>query len=98
MWKAGRAIFQTRRQPFWTGDYLFNVAGIITPASSTKPIWSKLDRHLTVNAKGTMDGTKLAAELMIEQKHGHIINVSSLAGIAPYPASACTPRPKPLCA
>ena len=79
------ALFQTALNTFGRVDYLFNVAGIITPGYIHETDVSQIDRHLNVNAKGTMIGCKLAAELMIEQKQGHIINVSSLAGIAPVP-------------
>ena len=79
------ALFQTALNTFGRVDYLFNVAGIITPGYIHETDVAQIDRHLNVNAKGTMIGCKLAAELMIEQKQGHIINVSSLAGIAPVP-------------
>ncbi len=79
------ALFQTALNTFGRVDYLFNVAGIITPGFIHETDVAQIDRHLNVNARGTMIGSKLAAELMIEQKQGHIINVSSLAGIAPVP-------------
>ncbi|MEH0153791.1 SDR family oxidoreductase [Limibacter armeniacum] len=64
-------------------DYLFNIAGIITPGWIEDTPLSQIDKHMDTNAKGLIYGTKLAAEVMVLQKSGHIINVSSLAGIAP---------------
>lgn len=78
-------IFQTAINTYGQVDYLFNIAGVITPGFIHETDVDLIDHHLAVNAKGTMVGTKLAAELMREQGHGHIINVSSLAGIAPVP-------------
>lgn len=79
------ALFQTALNRYNRVDYLFNIAGIITPGYIHETDVEQIDRHLNINTKGTMIGTKLAAELMVEQKQGHIINVASLAGIAPVP-------------
>lgn len=79
------AIFQTAINAYQRVDYLFNIAGILIPGFIHETEVELIDRHLDVNAKGMMIGTKLAAELMVEQGHGHIINVASLAAIAPVP-------------
>lgn len=78
-------FFQTAINAYGQVDYLFNIAGIIAPGFIHETEVDLIDHHLAVNAKGTMVGTKLAAELMREQGYGHIINVSSLAGISPVP-------------
>jgi len=41
------------------------------------------DRILNVNLKGVIYGTQEAYQQMVAQKHGHIVNVSSLAGLIP---------------
>lgn len=79
------SLFQSALNTFNQVDYLFNIAGILSPGFIYETDVEMIDRHLDVNAKGMMIGTKLAAELMIEQGHGHIINVASLAAIAPVP-------------
>ena len=42
-----------------------------------------IDYQIDVNTKGVLYGSKFAAELMIRQGAGHIINFSSLPGFAP---------------
>jgi NADP-dependent 3-hydroxy acid dehydrogenase YdfG len=69
-------------------DVLMNVAGVIRPgwihAFSADDVHLQLD----VNTKGLIFGTQAAARVMLEQGHGHIINIASLAGIAPVPGLA----------
>jgi len=78
-----RAFLQTALDHYGRIDYLFNIAGIISPGYVHETDIELIDRHLDVNAKGVMYGTRLAAEQMVEQGSGHIINIASLAGIAP---------------
>ena len=44
--------------------------------------------QLDVNSKGVIFGTQAAVRVMLEQGHGHIINIASLAGVAPVPGLA----------
>lgn len=64
-------------------DYLFNIAGIVIPGFVHELNLTDLDKQIDVNAKGNMYGAKLCAEQMVQQGHGHIINMVSLAGINP---------------
>jgi 3-oxoacyl-[acyl-carrier protein] reductase len=64
-------------------EVLMNVAGVIKPGYIHETDWSSIDFHIDINLKGTIIGTKLAAEQMVKQGHGHIINIASLAGISP---------------
>ena len=66
-------------------DLICNIAGIIEPAWVEDASIDSIDRHIDVNVKGVLYGTKLAAEQMVRQGHGHIINIASLAGIAITP-------------
>jgi NAD(P)-dependent dehydrogenase (short-subunit alcohol dehydrogenase family) len=65
-----------------------NNAGVLV----TGPAWEATDdaRRLMfeVNALGTMHGTFAALELMRPAGRGHIVNVASLAGLAPVPGEA----------
>lgn len=69
-------------------DVLMNVAGVIRPgyihAFSAEDVHLQLD----VNSKGVIFGTQAAARVMLEQGYGHIINIASLAGVAPVPGLA----------
>jgi 3-oxoacyl-[acyl-carrier protein] reductase len=61
-------------------DILFNCAGI----TSTKGIYETdqelWDKIMAVNARGAFYASRLAVKMMIEQGHGKIVNVSSIAG------------------
>ncbi len=69
-------------------DVLLNVAGFMRsePIASCPP--ESVDLHFDINAKGTVHGTRAVANTMIRQGSGHIINLSSLMGIAPLPGFA----------
>jgi 3-oxoacyl-[acyl-carrier protein] reductase len=69
-------------------DYLFNVAGYLLPGYVHELSHEQIDRHIDVNVKGVLYGSRVVAEIMIKQGYGHIINVSSLAGIAAIPGLA----------
>lgn len=69
-------------------DRLFNVAGIVQPAWVQQSDGETLLRQLDVNARGTILGSLAAAKAMAPRKSGHIVNVCSLAGLAPVPGIA----------
>ncbi len=69
-------------------DVLMNVAGVIRPgwvhAFSADDVHLQLD----INTKGVIFGTQAATRVMLDQGHGRIINIASLAGVAPVPGLA----------
>jgi 3-oxoacyl-[acyl-carrier protein] reductase len=66
-------------------DVLINCAGIIIPDSLIQQALDKVEKQLDVNLLGPIIGSKVFLPLFKEQKKGHIINISSLAGIVPLP-------------
>lgn len=66
-------------------DILLNIAGIIEPGYIYDTTIKSIDQQIDINLKGTIYGAHFIAQKMMEQKSGHIINVSSMAGIAPIP-------------
>jgi 3-oxoacyl-[acyl-carrier protein] reductase len=64
-------------------SHLINCAGVIRPGFLTKYAVSDIDYHLDINVKGTILGTTIIGREMKFQEFGHVINVSSLAGLAP---------------
>jgi len=66
-------------------DIVLNVAGYLKPGFIHKTDFEEIDRHLNINVKGVILGSKLAAQTMVEQGHGHIINIASMAALAPVP-------------
>ena len=69
-------------------DVLLNVAGVVLPRLVHQADSQAIDLHLDINAKGTMLGTAMASAQMCRQGFGHIVNIASMAGIAPVPGIA----------
>ncbi len=61
-------------------DVLINNAGIMPLATMSKCRMDDWDAMIDVNVKGLLYGVGYALPIMLEQKTGHIINVSSIAG------------------
>jgi len=68
-------------------DVLFNVAGFLKPGRLPDLAVEDVSRHLDANAKGAILGTRAAARMMIG-RGGHIVNVASMAALAPIPGLA----------
>ncbi len=66
-------------------DVALNVAGYIRPARAAEVTVEDVDRHFDVNVKGVIFGTRAAARRMVENRSGHIVNIASLASLAPIP-------------
>ncbi len=72
-------------EKFFHIDFLLNIAGIIEPGFIYETSLDKIDRQIEINLKGTIYGVRFVAPQMIKKKQGHIINISSMAGLAPIP-------------
>src|SRR5438270_2673626 len=69
-------------------DILVNNAGI-APENLAENVTEKdFDATLAVNLKGTFFASQAAARIMIRQKYGRIINMSSHAGFAALPTES----------
>ena len=64
-------------------DIIINNAGVIRPGLSYQQNEFDIDLQLDVNTKGLIYGTNIIGAKMVEKGSGHIINIASLAGIAP---------------
>lgn len=64
-------------------SHLINCAGVIRPGFLADYSLLDIDYHLDINAKGSILGTTIIGREMKTQGYGHVINVSSLAGLAP---------------
>jgi len=69
-------------------DYIFNNAGIGVGGEMRDLGPKDWRRVMDVNFNGTLYGTVAAYHVMIEQGYGHIVNISSLAGLLPFPVKA----------
>lgn len=81
-WQRSLAEAQAR---YGRIDTLMNVAGVLKPGYVQDFDPADVDFHLDINTKGVIHGTRAAAKLMVAQGSGHIINIASLAGLAPVP-------------
>lgn len=69
-------------------DVMLNNAGLMPQSLLERLKVDEWDRMIDVNIKGVLYGIAAALPQMIEQKSGHIINVSSVAGHRVGPGSA----------
>lgn len=69
-------------------DVLINIAGYLLPGFVGDFDPESVHRHLDVNTKGVIFGTHTAARHMLARGDGHIINIASLAALAPIPGIA----------
>jgi short-subunit dehydrogenase len=65
---------------------MFNNAGIAIVGEVRDMNLEHWRRIVDVNLWGVIYGTKAAYSVMVRQGFGHIVNVSSLAGLAPFPS------------
>lgn len=69
-------------------DILVNNAGIAPENPAEKVTVEDFDQTLAVNLKGTFFASQSAGRIMIRQKYGRIINMSSQAGFAALPGES----------
>ncbi len=69
-------------------DVLVNNAGIM-PLSFMKNLHEdEWEQTIDVNVKGVVNSIAAVLPAMMEQKNGHIVNISSIAGISVFPSAA----------
>ncbi|HBT63182.1 MAG TPA: 3-oxoacyl-[acyl-carrier-protein] reductase [Ruminococcaceae bacterium] len=76
------ALFAAASQQFGKIDILVNNAGITRDNLIIRMSGEDFDRVIDVNLKGTWNCMKLAARIMMKQRSGRIINLSSVVGVA----------------
>jgi len=72
-------MFERVMDHFQRLDILVNNAGIIRRGSIETVTEADWDDVMRVNLKGTFNCCKAAADIMIRQRHGKIVNISSVA-------------------
>ncbi|MGQ0434679.1 MAG: SDR family NAD(P)-dependent oxidoreductase [Microthrixaceae bacterium] len=69
-------------------DLMINNAGIALGGQTHLMPPEHWDRIIDVNLRGVVNGVIAAYPRMVAQGHGHIVNVASMAGLAPTPLTA----------
>jgi 3-oxoacyl-[acyl-carrier protein] reductase len=64
---------------------LINAVGVLKPGYIDAVTANDIDFHIDINVKGVMLGSSIAAREFKKSKTGHIVNIASLAGVAPVP-------------
>jgi len=84
-----KALVDAALEKFGHLDIAVNNAGIAhTPAPVHEMTEAIMDSQFGVNVKGVMFGMKYQIPAMLTQKKGHVLNVSSLAGLGGAPKGA----------
>ena len=86
--EAWRVALAAAIDAFGRVDVLLNVAGYLRPSRVWNCTTSDVDLHFDVNVKGVVHGMRVVGAYFVEQKRGHIVNVGSLASLAPIPGLA----------
>jgi NAD(P)-dependent dehydrogenase (short-subunit alcohol dehydrogenase family) len=69
-------------------DYLFNNAGIAIGGDARDLTLDQWKHVLDVDLNGVLYGTLAAYPIMVRQRFGHIVNISSATGLLPQPLNA----------
>ena len=82
------AIVKLAKETFGSVDAIFLNAGIMPTAPVSALKTDEWNQMVDVNIKGVLNGVAAVMPTFIEQKSGHILAVSSVAGLKAYPGSA----------
>ena len=83
-----KALVDAAVQAYGRVDVMINNAGLMPQSLIERLKIDEWDRMIDVNIKGTLYGIAAALPYMKQQKAGHIVNVSSVAGHKVGPGSA----------
>ncbi|TFF97671.1 MAG: SDR family oxidoreductase [Promethearchaeota archaeon] len=78
-----RELYSKTLEEYGKIDFLVNTVGIIIPGSFEDISYEEIERQITINLMGTIRCIKEIIPIMKEAEEGHIITISSLAGIVP---------------
>ncbi|MBI4558594.1 MAG: SDR family oxidoreductase [Candidatus Hydrogenedentes bacterium] len=83
--EAWERVFQEAVDKLGTIDVAMNIAGCLFANWAVDAPREQVDLQFDVNVKGVIFGTQVAARHMLSRAQGHIINIASMASLAPIP-------------
>ena len=92
-----KRLVESAVQTFGRIDVMINNAGLMPHSPLERLKIDDWNRMIDVNIKGVLYGIAAALPYMTQQKSGHFINVSSVAGHKVRPVVLCTPLPRLRC-
>ncbi|MFO7796992.1 MAG: SDR family oxidoreductase [Promethearchaeati archaeon] len=78
-----RELYSKTLEKYGKIDFLVNTVGIILPGSFETTTYEEIEKQININLIGTIHTTKEIIPIMKKAGQGHIITISSLAGIVP---------------
>lgn len=82
---ALKAAVQSAESKYGPAGAIINNAGMMLLGNIITQDPKEWDMMFDVNVKGLLNGIHAVAETMVKQQKGTIINISSIAGIKPFP-------------
>ncbi|KOP27697.1 oxidoreductase [Hapalosiphon sp. MRB220] len=82
------AIVKLAKETFGGVDVIFLNAGIMPSSLLSALKTDEWNQTVDVNIKGVLNGVAAVLPIFVSQKSGHIITVSSVAGLKAYPRNA----------
>src|SRR5690606_33974273 len=64
-------------------DFVMNIAGVMVSAWAEETAVQDIHRQIDINLKGVIFGTQEAIRHMKPRGKGHVVNIASMAAIAP---------------
>ncbi len=84
-WKQ---VVQQTQEAFGDVDVLINNAGLMPLSYAKKLKTDEWDKMVDVNIKGVLNGVAAVLPKMMDNKQGHIVNISSVAGRKLFPGGS----------
>jgi NAD(P)-dependent dehydrogenase (short-subunit alcohol dehydrogenase family) len=76
------------KRDFGTAHFIFNNAGVTVAATFDHMTLDEMQWLLDINLHGVLWGSKAFLPMMLAQREGHIVNISSIFGFIGYPAQS----------
>lgn len=84
-WEAFQAHADEVKRDFGTAHFIINNAGATVIGSVSNTSIEEYEWQLGINLWGVLYGTKAFLPMMLEQREGCVVNISSIFGLLGYP-------------